>query len=479
MRRKLILILAVILVVGGASAPALLGWHTEQTYRELVEQLDGSHPDARIALEQYERGWLRSEARYTVEITGPWAEWLEENTDATAPIRIRGRDRVHHGPWVGDGFGLARVDSRLRMRETLEALDQREIAGRPIIHARSRINTRGELDSQFFFPDHEIDFEAESPDDGLQQMHLAWRDARGEAGVHGDTTKLLLRVAEIDVANDRGDRLALRDVEGGDRSRRGDDGLWLGEGWLSIGAASLELNEADQPAAFHLAELSLRNSNEADAEHISVDSRVRFDALEANGLALHDGALHVRASQLARAPFARLNRALDDAQRELADDSAAGTADAETEIRTALADLLRGSPELRTERLHVGTDDGAITGELEAAFAGDRPFEIDVPVSLIDPTSGHAELRAPRAVVRNALYAAMEQQLPEGSFREEMDERLREQLDQAIGLLVVSGLIGRDGDDLIVRIEKDIGGPPLVNDQDIMALLQALSELLQ
>ena len=478
MGRRLSLAIVVALVVGGALSPALLGWHTQQLHTELVAQVNAEHPDLDIAVDHYDRGWFDSRIAYTVTITGSWAEWLHDDAAPATAIELSGRDRVRHGPWVGDGIGVARVDTRLRAPETLRALGQDEIAERPIVHARSRIGIHGDTEARFSVPDHTIEVEARSDDERRERLTLSWQDAGGDAGVRGDVTHFSLRLPRLDVGNEAGEHLAVRDAVVSDRSRRGRDGVWLGEARAALGSAELTLAADEPPESLRLSGLSLDNHSDAEDDRVTIDSRLRLDRLEANGIDLDASEIHLQLGHLDRAVLGRLTRALDGAQRELATDPAAEAA-ADAEVRAALAELLQGSPELHTERLHIATTEGAITGELRAAFAGERTFDIDVPISLIDPLSGRAELRIPRVLVRDALYAAVTEQLPDGDFREDMDDALRNQIDQAINLLAATRLIEREGDEIILHIDKEPGGPPLVNDQDVMALVQALGELLQ
>lgn len=481
MGRKLIVVVVLGLGAALAAAPAVLGWHTEQTYADIAGRVNADHADTRIRIDDYERGWLGARADYTVEIGGGWADLYHEAGGPEGPLRIHGRDRIRHGPWVGNGLGAARVDSELRMTEALEALGHSEIAREPVIHARSVVSVTGGLDSRFHIPDHRIEFEATGRDGEPERLSLNWREAGGRGGIEGDTTRVLLTVAEIALATEGGDRLTLNGLEIGDRSRRGDDGLWLGRMHLAIEDVALVIDDAAEPVDFHMKRLTIENHTDADDSHARADTIFAFDRARANGVTVGDGELHAHFSHLAREPLARLAATLERVQRQVdADPKAAEIDDAtEAELTKALGDLLRGSPQVRTERFHVDTAEGPIGGELRLRFDGERPFDPDIPVTLIDPISGHLELRIPAELARRGLYASMRQQLPEGHFEDEMDARLRQQVEQTINILVAMGLIDREEQELIFRVEKETGEPPLVNDQDIMAMIQAIASLME
>jgi|GEM_PF-5871484 len=477
MRRKLITVIVITLLVALPATPAVLGWHTEEIYRDVAARVSDDNPEIDLRIHEYERGWLGARAQYTVDITGPWAELYREHADTDEPLQMHGRDDIRHGPWLGEGFGAARFDSELRMADALHALGHDEIADNPILVARSHINTRGHVDSRFHIPDYRFAFDAATDDGAPRTLTLEWRDAGGRAGIEGDLSRVLLLAPELTLSDDEGTHVAVRDFELGDRSRRGSDGLWLGRAHMAIAELEVALEEAGEALGMELNGLTIETRSEADDDRAEVTSLFAFDDMSVNGNRFEDGEFRTRIRNLEREPLARLNHLINRAQQEFGQDEIDPAYEAE--MMEAVDDLLRGSPELQSERIHIGTDEGPITGDLRLGFDGERPFQSELPITLLDPLSGHLELRVPRPLVRDALYAAMQGHLPEGEFGGEMEARLRQQVDQSINILVAMGLLEREGSEIILRVQKETGGPPLVNDQDVMAMFQALSQLFE
>lgn len=473
MRRKLIMALVVIVLVAVPISPAVLGWHAEQAYESISERISADYPDIDWRVESFERGWLTSSARYRVEIGGNWAETLQPGQDG--PLVLHGRDRIRHGPWVGDRFSAARIDSVLRAPEWLQALGQDEIAREPIISARSHIDTLGNVDSRFHFPDHRVDIQDEQSADSAETVTIEWNDAGGHGGIEGDLTRVLVHVPDLRVTNDSGDAVSVRDFEIGDRSRRTSDGLWLGQLHLAVAEVAFVGGGAEAPDDARLRDFELRSETDADDDYATAETRMTFAEFTAGAITFSDADIHTRAEQLARGPMARLSQLANDMQAGVNGDAAAN----EEALYAAVDDLLRGSPRLASERMQVDTPVGRATADLALRFDGDRDFRSAVPVSLIDPLAGHLELRLPRELIRRSMYAAMSDEPPADLFTTEMDSRARQQVDQAINILVATGLMEREDDTLIIRMDKESGGPALINDQDIMAMIQALGGLFE
>lgn len=473
MRRKLILALVVIVLVAAPISPAVLGWHAEQAYETIGERISADHPELDWQIEEFERGWLTSTASYRLEVEGNLAELLQPGHDG--PLILHGRDRIRHGPWVGDRFSAARVDSELRAPEWMRALGQDEVAGEAIINARSHIDTLGNVDSQFHFPDHRVEFTGAAGPDSAETVAVEWRDAGGRGGIEGDLTRILVHVPDLRVTNESGDEVSVSDFEIGDRSRRASDGLWLGRFHVAVAEVAFVGGDTEAPDDARLRDFELRSETDADDDHVSAETRMTYGEFDAGGITFSDADIHTRVEQLARAPMARLAELASELQTDDGGDIEA----TEAALYEALDDLLRGSPKLTTERMQVETPAGRVTGDLALHFDGDRQFRAAVPISLFEPLAGHLELRLPRELVRRSVYAAMRDDPPADLFTTEMDSRTRQQVDQAINILVATGLIEREEDTLVVRIDKEAGGPALVNDQDIMAMIQALGGLFE
>lgn len=482
MRRKLIAVLIAGLAVAIPAAPAVVGWQTDRMYHDIVAQMDAQNEDISVRVDEYEVGWLESSSEYTIELGGPWAEALAEASDHDGPIRIHGRDHIRHGPWTGDGFGAARLDSQWRIPEVLRALGQEEIADQAVVNARSDLDSQGRLDSRFYLRDYAFTLTPDAATDQTGPLTVEWADASGRARIDGADTRVLATVPTFRLESSEGDALVLREFEVGDRSRRASDGLWLGRAHLAIGEVDLNVASAERAWSLNVADLSLANEAEvSDDETVVADSRFGFGELQSDQLTLGEAEIRTRATGLDREPLARLQGLLDEAQATVRDEgpNGSGLDELDREVREAFGDVLRGSPRVQTERLDIETPDGAITGDLDLRFDGERPFDPSLAVSMIDPIAGDFELRIPTDFARRLAYASLAGEFPQGDLSAVRNSDQGRQINQAINILVGTRLIQRDGDHLIFHIDKDSGGPPLINNQDIMSLVQALSGLLE
>lgn len=480
MRRKLIVVLVIGLAVAVPASPAVVGWHTDRMYHDLAAELDSDTDNVGVEIDDYEVGWLESRSRYTIEITGPWADLLREQAGGDGAVRIEGRDQIRHGPWTGAGFGAARIESQWRAPELLRALGQDDIAEETVARARSTIDARGNLDTRFAVRDHAFEFSVDTEDGGEPEtVEVDWRDAAGRAGVEPDLRRLLVTLATLRVEGSGGDSVSLERLEMGSRTRPASDGLQLGSGHLAVDALDARFAAAEDSFELGARALSLENAIEADDDTARADSIAAFDELRVQGLALDDGEIHLRASELDREPLARLQSLLDEARATVQDGAGEGSEvdELDADIRDAFGEVLRGSPSVRSERIHIGTPDGAIRGDLTAGFDGERPFDAATPVSLIDPIHADFELRIPHGFARRLAYASMEGELPQDDLSEAASSDQRQQIDQALEIIVGLGLIEREGDELILQFDKEAGGPPLINNQDIMAMIEAFSRL--
>lgn len=484
MARKLIPILILLVAVAVPALPFAMGWQTERTYNDLVERVNADNPDVEVRIDDYERGWLSATVRYTVTITGQYHAAFRDITATDQALQLHGRDRIDHGPLARGEPAIARIDSEVRMAQALRALGQDDIADAPVLSARSVIGLDGEIRSRFHVPDHrfEVTTTGEDDADDSERFTIEWQGISGNAGIDGDLGRVLVVARQLGVHNDRGDRVMIRDFEAGDRSRRSSEGLWLGEAHLAADEVRFVVADPDQPVDFRMNRFTVDNRMDAEDGHVQVGSTFAFASALANGVELDDAELDLRLEHLPREPLARLQTLMTEMQRELApgeepdpeiDEQLRG------EAASAFADILRGSPRLATDSLRVGTPEGEITGELNAAFDGERDFDLALPVTLLEPLSGQFELRVPRALVGEGLYASMRERLEADEIDEKTEQQLRQQADQTINLFVGMGLLKEEEGRLIIRLDKETGGPPLLNDQNIMQMIQALSGLME
>lgn len=479
MARKLTAGLVVLALAAVAAAPAVLGWQAERIYTRIVERVNADNPDIDVRMEAYERGWLGATARYSVRIAGPYRDALRDLAASERRLALDGRDRIRHGPWAGGRVAMARIDSELRMAGGPGSSQRTANGGDPVLRARTLIDLAGDVRARFHVADRRIEASAGNPGDDAGHLAIEWRDVSGEAGLVDGVTRLAARAGEMTLEDGRGGRLALTGVELDDHSRPGGDGLRLGRTELAIERLDVRADDPDRPADMRVEGLTAANETGADGDHAEIGSHLAFERARVGGTELSDARIETRLAHLRRRPLARLQALIAEAQRRLEGGDELDARDVpDAEIRAALDELLRGSPRVPSGSVRVHTPDGRVVGDMHLDFDGDRGFDLDRPLTLLGPLSGNLELSLPRALVRRGLHAGMREQLSSGDLGDDMDARLRRQAEQTIDLLVGARLLDEQDGRLVVRLDKEAGGPALLNGQDVMQLIRVVSDLM-
>lgn len=480
MARKLIAGSIVLVLAAVVATPAALGWQAERIYARIVERVRADNPDVHIRIDEYQRGWLTARARYTVSITGAYRAAFRGVAGTDQRLELNGRDRISHGAWADGRPAIARIDSEIRMTEALRALGQEAIADDPVLEARSVIDLGGDTHSRFRIPDFRFDAASRNREGETGGITIEWRDVSGEASLVNGTARLGMRVGQVALENDHGARVTITGLELGDDSRHDEQGLRSGRAELSVRRLGVRGDHPEQPLDIQIERLMAANETAVAGEYAEITSLLAFERAVVNGIDLTDARVETRLGHLRREPLGRMQALMAEMQRRRGADDELDSRDVpDAEIDAALADLLRGSPRLESERLQVHTPDGRISGDVRLGFDGERDFDVDIPLTLLDPLSGRVELYVPRELVRRGLYARMREHLPRGEFGAEMDARLRRQVDQTIDLLVGARLLAEDGGRLVLRIAKEAGGQVRVNDRDITQLIQVLGRLME
>ena len=136
--KKLVLIL---LLVGIAGLGAVSLWgslRAKQEYRHLILAIAES-PDTRVLETSYERGWLQSKSRASVEIRGPLGESFQQwlvglgREEVRGRVGVRMRQTIEHGympmlEWLTGGLKGTPIVGRVETHFELDKETQSEIA---------------------------------------------------------------------------------------------------------------------------------------------------------------------------------------------------------------------------------------------------------------------------------------------------------------------------------------------------------------
>ena len=456
------LTLAAVAVVIVATAAAALPWwfghETEKAFRALLKA-SADHGELTAEIVRYERGWLHTSA-----------ETIHRHP--TAPLELRIRHDIHHGPLPFGkggpaGLQLARVDSRLSLHSS-DVRIQDELKQVPAIESVATIG----LDRQ-----------------GLAHLNqpawtrpgkpaLAWDGLRGEIRFDHELKNLqsdvLLPGARLTV--DGSEFVRIDNLRLQSKLRQGVAELYLGDSDLTVEKFVMRLPPPATPVELHGL---LVKSNVRASGPETVDMTVHYSLREARleGTRRGPGELLLELRRLDAAALKGFDKQIKQvAQRGAPIEQASLMAVGKS--LELLGVLARRSPELEIKRLSLKADVGEITGRAKLVIDGSRANIAENPLLLLTAVRGDAELRVPVGYLRPLLAPIIRQDIQTlGSRkrvgREDMKslspERLNTIIDESIPHYLsrhpLTRLLVADGDHYRLHATLQ-GGKLFINGQE-------------
>ena len=160
-------------------------------------------------------------------------------------VRIDGRLQVRHGPWLGDGLGLARATGGFALPEGLRAALPNYPGQRPLVDLVAEMNLSREVQVQLSGTDYRG--RVVLPDEALVS-HLVFAGLRGDAvlGSALDAIRWSAQLGELALEVSGGERVvtALRNLSlRGDLKQQG--GAWHGSVEGGVGGWTFQADQAD------------------------------------------------------------------------------------------------------------------------------------------------------------------------------------------------------------------------------------------
>lgn len=435
--KKAIVVVLLILILLLLAVPGAVGIVAENQFRTLSSNLESDVPGFKLVLEDYQRGWFSSRARYRLSFRHPAMETAlrEQLEEFEALPTLINEAEIFHGPVpfaaLGrDGASLAPVVARSFDRVSL-ALSDGEVISLP-----AQITTRLAI-----FGDHRNNikverFEREFDDPG-DRGSLSWdgMTLNTRFSTKLDRVALAGQIGAVAVSSGKF-QFRAGPARLDSRQQRSDYGIWIGAGQAS--SQGLRLEAADE-RSFSMGELQSEVRSDITAGMLNQDIVVIVSEI---GVAGWQGG-----------PV-RLNIAIEklDAQAvgELAEllGPLASTGNQEVAATRILPlvfpqvqALLAGGPHLVIREMSFGTPDGAMTLTADLAFPESEP---EAAFGFITGLVGVAKLRIPAALMtslaaRNSAGRAQFQGLLDAGFLVRNEDYLV--LDAVVkgGLLTING----------------------------------------
>lgn len=442
----LIILLCVLAWAGGTY---MLGGQVRSLYQSSLEGADNWGIFS-LAVDDYQRGFLSSQARTQVDLRLPGGE----GEGAPETVQLVFDHTFRHGPLPG-GFSLpalAEIETRLAEVRLVGVDAEGFFEHFPELEAAvavTRVAFDGSARSHLRIPPLERhDTEGE----------LKWQGLRldAEAAPGGRALKGRIEMPGLEFLAE-GSRIELGGI-------RGEFDLTEALPWIYVGRSGMSLDGLEME--FPDGEDGRRRSFEFKAGKVTLDSRHEGErlhyreSLELARLGMDDEffgplSVEIELRNLDGQALSDFMGQFQQVGRELAE------VDPETRLIRLLPlygelamKLLAGGPELRIERLHLVAPKGEVRGGGRLGFAGEPGLFLGDFAALLQQVEAAVELGADEDLVRSVLAETMRAELqaqaaaPAEYGGEEIEPLPAEALEREIDNLLERNFVVREGDKL-------------------------------
>ena len=445
-----------LLLVGIAGFGAMTLWgslRAKQEYRSLILAIAES-PDARILETSYERGWLQSKSRASVEIRGPLGEsfqhWLVGlgREEVRGRVGVRMQQTIEHGyapftDWLTGGLEGTPIIGRIETHFELDEETQSEISavlGRlPSVSIFTVIRVSGVGESSVIVPAQRLESKLAGDEGG--GWDAQWKGLRGNLVYTTDFDHLAASFHSPGIEGSRaGSIFALRDLNWSADLTRDESGLLVGGVKAGFGSFRLASRQEGAPG-LELDDWAMRQSNQVEAGSFESALEIRVQAIRLGDRAFGPGKVEAELRNLDARSLARLQTqsvgglaapGSQDVTRAAVDEGA----------KNPLFDLASRSPPLEIRTLRLATPSGDLEAKLRIDLDGSQPDFLRNFFTLLLVLRVHGEFECPAGILE-ALYQEREEEFLE--LRREgwvlLDgERYRSRLELEGGELRVNGI---------------------------------------
>lgn len=435
--KKVLIVILVLVALLLLLLPGAVGMIAERQYRALMVQSQELTPGLRYVVEDYQRGWFRSSARYRLEIDPALLIAAEQSQKLPPSFALLSVAEIHHGPVFLTALVAEGGQPGPGLALSLDRLSLRGPEG-SITTVPGRISTR-----LGFFGQNESDISlhavAGTYDSG--QASLRWEGMNGAVGFDNRFREFNsnIRVGAFELTTPEW-RIQSGEMHFGGGHRLTEFGFWAGNGRARMGALQMTAPAVGTLVLGPLeaqADVRVTNASDAGGTTVTVDLEESFEAVQVGDWRGGPLRFSIAIKDLDAV-------ALGDISNDLR--VVPGQARAETASQAALLGqmqaLLVHGPSLALRELRFGTPDG----------------ELLVTASLDIPPTGPGELGA----LLIGLKANLRIRVPTA-----ITERLRAlnpELGPQLDGLLAAGLLLQEADNLVMDAAMK-GGLLTINGQ--------------
>lgn len=467
---KRLLIALVLLLVLAAGAFVATFWHAggrvEAAFAEQKDFIAGQSA-LKVVDQRFERGIFTSRAEVSVELQGQaaavWGGLAREvlGSALKEPPRLTWVHEIHHGPfpaWRQGDFSVAdaRFLTRLRINPEIAAkLPEVFGDGAPVLLTTDFFSDNNAV-SQVAVPAIQRDLKG-----GTQ---LTWQGMSGEVRFSRayDAFQTHLAMPRLELVSGVNKAVLANLAVNGDM-KRGGQGLWLGNGGLSVA----EMSVSATGMTGKIAGLAYRGSVRENGEFIDVGTEFSLKNAEFRDikmgqarLALNFGHLHGPTLGKMRAEMDALDRQpLPDEQR---------TAQAAALVLGLYGELMKRQPEVAVKELSFAMPEGDLKFSLAARLLS-VPDDGAGPMALLGAIEASADLDVAEDLAKKLAAKGVKEQLRSAmaeanagkdaaEVEADLDAHATVAVSAQIAAAIEQGLVQRDGERLKATARWETGG---------------------
>lgn len=451
------LVIALAVVIGAAAAYTGTSWWAgkqAETTLAKQHQLIADLPYFVVKSRVYERGVFSSTERTTIAVApnllAPY-QMLKLEEMGGAKLELTYTQTIKHGPlpllMSGDFSPLkAAVTTDIAFSADTQALLKKVFGDQRPLQIENRIKFND--DGVFAIKVPSFTYE-----ETLAKVKSVWQGLDATISYGGDFNKIDIVAVAPGLHFEAGPKgtLDIKDLRFESHNTRGQAGLMLGEGKLSLASATFKQTEGEQPVDVKLAGLSYQVKTVAEGEFINSSGDVVVSSLALNNKTYGPAKLSVSANHLHGPTLAKLSLAANKIQREVKDPGEQATQMLALFRKDGLP-LLKNNPELSLNELSVKLPEGEVKLKANVALKGFEEKDLDSPLLLLEKLQANADLQVPKQVIETvALWQArgaiaIDTEEGEQPETEELDNLARNLMESQIRKLLDQKLIRADGD---------------------------------
>jgi len=472
--KKLVIILAALLVIAGLAACGTYYWtgiKIEKQYREFIGRFSQYYgPEFKYSID-YDRGIFFSTAKTTFAVPLSALPPLQGEK-----IRSTQHEKISHGPFplAGAARGgsllpsamlayiesTAVLDTKIGLPEAIDAIYS-EIAGLLTTSSRTRFNFDRSVQTSITNPAANKKLTING-----KELEINWSGISGQSTISPDmqisgtaeSPGLAMSFPEFSCK--------LTDIKSTVNLSPWSPGLAMGDISLSIGDINMHGQQDNAAKALSLTGLSITNKTSESGGSISSASTLSLSGFTVENTAYGPFHVEMELRNIDAGAVAKLQQAATAMQTAETGDEQQLAMQLFGDLSATLAELVKKSPELEFKNLSITTPDGDLSGSAKIAIDGSAgEIPLTNPDMLLSIFSAQAEIEVAERLLAKSAKSAVKTQLTSSREKNglpplpagELDVQAARQSRKQLQDLVSQQMLVKEGELFRVGIQYEKG----------------------